>query len=457
MGLIAMSERDLQRIEVLSRVIAGRMTLVTAAHVLGLSPRQVRRLLARINTGGAASIRHKAIGRPSNNRISDGVREYAVTLVREHYADFGPTLAAEKLADRDGLRVSRETLRSWMAEAGLWLSRRQRRTFHQPRLRREAYGELVQIDGSEHRWFEDRGDPCSLLVFIDDATGRLMQLRFVRSESAFTYFEALELYLRAHGAPVAFYSDKHSVFRVARKDARGGQGMTQFGRALCELNIDILCANSSQAKGRVERMNRTLQDRLVKELRLAGIDSMDAGNAFLPGFMEDYNARFAIVPARPEDLHRPLNLAPDRLQQILCKRELRYVGSQLTFSFERQRIMLEETEVTRGLVGRYVETYAYADGRLDVRWKGHSLPYRTFDKDQRVTHAAITENKRLSDVLAYIKERQEQKSAPVVKTNSEKNGYVRRPRGPGRQKDFMHDPAVIARRSATLARLDAAE
>ena len=457
MGLIAMSERDLQRIEVLSKVIAGRMTLASAEHVLELSTRQVRRLLERISTGGAASIRHKAIGRPSNNRISDGVRDYAMTLVRERYADFGPTLATEKLAERDGLRVSRETVRGWMADAGLWLSRKQRRTFHQPRLRREAYGELVQIDGSEHRWFEDRGPPCSLLVFVDDATGRLMQLRFVRSESAFTYFEALKLYLQAHGAPVAFYSDKHSVFRVAKKEARGGQGMTQFGRALCELNIEILCANSSQAKGRVERMNRTLQDRLVKELRLSGIDTMEAGNAFLPGFMEDYNARFAIVPARPDNLHRPLNLAPDRLTEILCKREQRYVGSQLTFSFERQRIMLEETEVTRGLVGRYVETYAYADGRLEVRWKGYSLPYTVFDKDQRVTHAAITENKRLGDVLAYIKERQEQQDKPTVKSNSDKNGYVKRARGPGRRKDFVNDPAVIARRKKALSRQQAAE
>jgi len=457
MGLIAMSERDLQRIEILSTVVDGRMPLVSAAHVLDLSERQVRRLLERMRTGGAASIRHKAIGRPSNNRISDGVRDYAMTLVRERYADFGPTLATEKLAERDGLWVSRETVRNWMADAGLWLSRKQRRTFHQPRLRREAYGELVQIDGSEHRWFEDRGPPCSLLVFVDDATGRLMQLRFVRSESAFTYFEALKLYLQAHGAPVAFYSDKHSVFRVAKKEARGGQGMTQFGRALCELNIELLCANSSQAKGRVERMNRTLQDRLVKELRLSGIDTMEAGNAFLPGFMEDYNARFAIVPARPDNLHRPLNLAPDRLTEILCKREQRYVGSQLTFSFERQRIMLEETEVTRGLVGRYVETYAYADGRLEVRWKGYSLPYTVFDKDQRVTHAAITENKRLGDVLAYIKERQEQQDKPKVKSSSDKNGYVKRARGPGRRKDFMNDPAVIARRQKALSRQQAAE
>ncbi|MFK3781792.1 ISNCY family transposase [Agrobacterium sp. NPDC089420] len=457
MGLITMSERDLQRIEILSKVIAGRMTMVSAAHVLDLSTRQIRRLLNRMQTGGAASIRHKAIGRPSNNRINDGIRDYAVTLVRERYADFGPTLATEKLAERDGLQVSRETLRNWMVDAGIWLSRKQRRTFHQPRLRREAYGELVQIDGSEHRWFEDRGPSCSLLVFVDDATGRLMQLRFVRSESAFTYFEALALYLKRHGAPIAFYSDKHSVFRVAKKDARGGQGMTQFGRALCELNIEILCANSSQAKGRVERMNRTLQDRLVKELRLAGIDTMEAGNAFLPGFMANHNARFAIAPARSNDLHRPMNLPPDRLAEILCKREQRYVGSQLTFSFERQRIMLDENDVTRGLVGKYVETYAYADGRLDVRWKGYSLPYTVFDKDQRVTHAAITENKRLGDLLAYIKERQDQQTTPKVKTNSDKNGYTSRGRKPGRKTDAMNDPAVIARCRQALSFPPAAE
>jgi hypothetical protein len=455
MGLIAMSERDLQRIEVLSKVVDGRMTIVSAAHVLGLSERQVRRLLERIRTTGAASIRHKAIGRPSNNRIGDGVRDYAVALIRERYADFGPTLAAEKLAELDGLTVSRETLRHWMTEAGIWLSRKQRRTFHRPRLRREAYGELVQIDGSEHRWFEERGPACSLLVFIDDATGKLMQLRFVRSESAFSYFEALELYLKDHGAPVAFYSDKHSVFRVAKKDAKGGQRMTQFGRALCELNIEILCANSSQAKGRVERMNRTLQDRLIKELRLAGISGMDDGNAFLPQFMARYNQRFAIAPTRSDNLHRPVNLALDRLREILCKREQRYVGAQLTFSFERQRIMLEESDVTRGLVGRYVETYAFADGRLEVRWKGHSLSYRVFDKDQRVTHAAITENKRLGDVLAYIKERQDKQKKPDVKTNSEKIGYKPRGRKPGKRTDYMNDPAVIAgggKRSPTSMR-----
>ena len=195
----------------------------------------------------------------------------------------------------------------------------------------------------------------------------------------------------------------------------------------------------------------------MKELRLAGISDMEAGNAFLPGFVTRYNARFARTPARSDDLHRPMNIMPDRLREILCKREQRYVGVQLTFSFERQRIMLEETDVARGLVGRYVETYAYADGRFDVRWKGHSLPYRVFDKDQRVTHAAITENKRLSDVLAYIKERQEQLPSPKVRTNSEKNGYTPRGRKSGKRTDLMNDPAVIARRQRALSRQAAAE
>ena len=235
-----MSERDLQRIQVLSEVTNRRRTIASAAVVLALSTRQVRRLLKAYRLGGGGAIAHKARGRPSNNKIADGVRDHAIDLMRRAYADFGPTLAAEMLAERHGLRVSRETLRGWMIEAGLWLSRQQRRRFHQPRLRREALGELVQIDGSEHRWFEDRADPCTLLVFIDDATGRLMQLRFVPSESAFAYFEALKGYLETHGCPVALYSDRHSIFRVPRKDAKGGQGMTQFGRALAELNIEIL-------------------------------------------------------------------------------------------------------------------------------------------------------------------------------------------------------------------------
>ncbi len=261
-----------------------------------------------------------------------------------------------------------------------------------------------------------------------------MQLRFVASESAFSYFEALQGYLEAHGRPVAFPSDKHSVFRVARTEAKGGQGMTQFGRALAELNIEILCANTSQAKGRVERVNRTLQDRLVKELRLAGLADPEAGNRFLPGFMARFNARFATPTLSSKDGHRALNLPPSRLADVLSWREQRYVGQQLAFSYQRQRIILEASDLTRGLAGCYVDTYSFPDGRFEVRWKGLSLPYRVFDKDQRVTHAAIVDNKRLGEVLAYVKERQDQERPPRVKTNSEKTGYQRTGRNlPGRK------------------------
>lgn len=276
-----MSQRDIKRIEVLAEVVAGRLTTDSASVLLDMSVRQVQRLLNRYKAGGGAALIHRARGKRSNYQLNPGLQSYVTELVRQNYRDFGPTLAGEALQERHEVQISRETLRKWMIEAGLWTSRKQRRVFHQPRLRRERLGELIQIDGSEHRWFEDRGEPCTLLVFIDDATSRLMQLHFVRSESTESYFEALRSYFTIHGAPVAFYSDKHTVFRVNR-EAKGGPGMTQFGRALAELNIEIQCANSSQAKGRGERVNRTLQDRLVKELRLAGINNIVSGNEFLP-------------------------------------------------------------------------------------------------------------------------------------------------------------------------------
>src|SRR3954471_1011514 len=262
MAVVLMSKAELSRVDTLARVDRGELPAAEAAPLLGLSARQVFRLLARFRAEGAAGLASRRRGRPSNRRLPASVREAALAVVRERYADFGPTLAAEKLAASHDLRLSRETLRQWMSEAGLWVPRKARRgRVHQPRHRLDRLGELVQIDGCQHPWFEDRGPPCTLLVFVDDATSRLMHLRFVLTESTFDYFEATRASLQRHGTPVAFYSDKHSVFRVNRKDAAGGDGMTQFGRALDQLNIDIICANAPQAKGRVERANGTLQDR----------------------------------------------------------------------------------------------------------------------------------------------------------------------------------------------------
>jgi hypothetical protein len=280
-----------------------------------------------------------------------------------------------------------------MIEAELWVDRKQRRKcVHQPRSRRDCVGELVQVDGCEHWWF-------------DDATGRLMHLQFVESESTFAYFHAARVYLEAWGKPIAFYSDKHGVFRVNHPGALGGDGMTQFGRALHALNIDIICANSSPAKGRVERANKTLQDRLVKELRLAGAATLAEGNALLPAFIADYNARFAKPPANNKDLHRPLR-AGDDLDDAFAWKEERTLSQALTLQYDKVVFILEPSEQAQAAIGKRVTVVDYPDGRLAIRYRGVELAYRTFDKIRRVSQAAIVENKQLGAALAFIREQQ---------------------------------------------------
>ena len=271
MVLLRMSTNELSRVEVLARVGSGHLSVTAAARVMGVSRRQAHRLLTRYLDDGPAGLISRKRGRPSSRRLDEHFREHVISLVRSHYHDFGPTLACEYLAERHGIRISREALRKLMIEAGIWQDRKARRPrAYQPRYRRDCRGELIQVDGSKHWWFEDRGPQCTLLVYIDDATSELMQLKLVESESTFAYMEATREYIEVHGKPVAFYSDKHSVFRNNTASAKG-DGMTHFGRALEALNIEIICAHSPQAKGRVERANGTLQDRLVKAMRLEGI------------------------------------------------------------------------------------------------------------------------------------------------------------------------------------------
>jgi hypothetical protein len=251
----------------------------------------------------------------------------------------------------------------WRTGRGLTASAAESRAY-QPRYRR--VGELIQLDGCDHWWFENRGRTCTLLVFIYDATSRLMQLRFVRTESTFAYFEILRGYLEAHGRPVAFYTDKHSVFRVNKREAMKGDGLTQFGRALHSLNIELICANSSQAKGRVERAHKTLQDRLVKELRLAGVSDIDSANAFLPRFMSNHNARFAKPPANPKDLHRALT-GRDDPDEAFTWRTTRTVIQSLTVQYDRVVYVLEQTPEALAAVGKLAEVVEYPDGRIVVR------------------------------------------------------------------------------------------
>jgi hypothetical protein len=234
---------------------------------------------------------------------------------------------------------------------------------------------------------------------------RLMHLQFVESESTFAYFHAARAYLETWGKPVAFYSDKHGVFRVNHPGALGGDGMTQFGRALHALNIDIICANSSQAKGRVERAHKTLQDRLVKELRLAGAATLAAGNALLRRFMADYNARFAKAPANNKDLHRPLR-AGDDLDDAFAWKEERTLSQALTLQYDKVMFILEPSEQAKAAIGKRVTVVDYPDGRLSIRYRGVELAYRTFDKLRQVDQGAIADNKRLGAVLAMIREEQ---------------------------------------------------
>ncbi|WP_441301333.1 ISNCY family transposase [Burkholderia sp. S-53] len=263
-ALVTLNMRELDRLKVIQAVADLGLKPGRAAERLGLTVRQIERLVIRYRESGAAGLASRKRGGPGNRRLDTELAQRALTIIRDRYTDFGPTLACEKLWECHGIQLAKETVRRLMTDAGLWIPRRQRPPkVYQPRARRACLGELIQIDGSDHRWFEERAVACTLLVYVDDATSRLMMLHFTQTESTFSYFEATRAYIERHGKPVAFYSDKASVFRSTTA-SKTGSSVTHFGRAMYELNIDTFCANSSSAKGRVERAHLTLQDRLVK-------------------------------------------------------------------------------------------------------------------------------------------------------------------------------------------------
>ena len=420
-----MSSEERDRAFLVREAVACRVGQREASERLGIGMRQFKRLVRAWKQDGDAGLVSRQRGRPSNNRMKDDQRCRIAALLRDRmYRGFGATLMAETLLERESIEASAETIRQMQIGLGLWRpkARRAKRVF-QIRERRPRFGELIQIDGSDHDWFEGRAPRCSLIAYIDDATSRLMHAAFVPSESTFDYLRETKSYVVRYGRPIAFYSDKFSVFRVNRKDAAGGDGMTQFARALHEINIDIICANSSQAKGRVERAFSTLQDRLVKELRLAGVASIAAANAFLPAFMTDYNARFGKEPAQAEDGHRPMTDCV--LDDVFAWKEDRTVTKNLTLQYDKVLFLLEPNATTRLLARNRVTIIDYPDGRLAIRHDGVDLPYRTFDKRPQVNQAAIVENKRLGPVLAYIAEKQKEldmsRSAKAPRRRGQRN------------------------------------
>jgi len=417
--LTSLSTRETDRLQVVLRIADRRLTQSAGAKILGISERQMRRICQRFAQEGAAGLGSKRRGR-SNRRLPAALRSEALALVRAHYADFGPTFAAEKLQEHHDIRVATETLRQWMIDDGIWLTRRQRRKrVQQPRHRRDCTGELVQIDGCEHHWFEDRGPKCVLLVYVDDATGKLMALWMCESESSFSYFHATRAYLECHGKPVALYSDKAAVFRVNAKAPKAGDGFTQFGRAMSDLNIDVICANTPAAKGRVERAHQTLQDRLVKELRLRRISTMDDANRYLPAFMDDYNRRFGRAPRNDHDAHRPLT-ERDCLDDIFTWQEQRRVTAQLTVQHKRTMYLLEPTEQAKAAAKKRVTVVEYEDGGVSIRYRGVPLAARPFHKDGCVTQASIVDNKLLGGALTEIRKRQQQREEELVRSAKSK-------------------------------------
>jgi transposase len=409
MDRIEMSEKEIGRLEVIQRVLDGVISQRRAAELLGVSDRQVRRLQRGYEEEGARSLISKKRGRPSNRRIDDGVRSAIVSRLHTRYQGFGPTLAAEYLS-QDGYRVSKETLRRWMVEAGLWrVAKGRRQTLHPPRLRRSRVGELIQIDGSPHDWFEGRGPRCTLIAFIDDATSRVMAAGFVPVESSQAYLDALFAYVSAYGCPAALYSDRHGIFR---KHDPEDDTPTQFQRALGALGIEGIQAMTPQAKGRVERVFQTLQDRLVKAMRLSSIDDMAGANAFLPEYLSGHNRRFAVAPAVEESAHQAYAGSALELSRICALHHSRKLTKDLILSFNKQRYILQTGGAPRyALRGKEVIVVSYADGRIDVMNGEELLPFKVFDTPKPVALPVDekTINARVDDIL---KRRWSEKSRP---------------------------------------------
>jgi hypothetical protein len=383
--LLTMTERELDKLRVILQVLEHKLRWREAAEQLRLSTRQIARLCVRVGRKGNKGIIHRLRGRESNHRLPPGQVAKAVALVRQHYPDFGPTFANEKLRERHGLVVSTWALRQGMIQAGLWRPCPRKVPHRLWRPRRACVGELVQLDGSDHAWFEERAPRCVLLIYIDDATSRLLYGEFVEVEDTVTLLRATKSYLRQYGRPIAFYVDKDSIYRVNRQatieeQLRDNAPLTQFTRAMTELGIEVIPANSPQAKGRVERSFDTHQDRLVKELRLAGISTMAEANRFLREcYLPRHNARFAVEPANPTNAHRILLVTHD-LNAILSVQTTRTIEWDFTVRFQNQFFQILVDQPIRIRHGDTVLIEQRLDGTTHIRAKARYLYFTRIAK-----------------------------------------------------------------------------
>lgn len=357
--VVQMSQKELFRHHIFKKLIDKELTQKKAAEILDISDRQVRNILKSFKSNGIHSLISKKRGMPSNRKKEPSFKKMILALIRERYEDFGPTLAAEKLEELHSIKISNETLRKWMIEAHLWIPNTKQRKIHLSRQRRECFGELIQCDGSRHFWFGENSPKANATVFIDDATSTLTSLYFSETETLDAYFQALNMHLNNYGRPLALYTDHSTVFEANNK-----LGTTQMQRALESLEIKLILANSPQAKGRVERANRTLQDRLIKEMRLRGITTIEEANAFAPEFIEKYNRKFSKKPMSEVNTHRPLEGYD--LERILCRHERRTLLSGSIFQYNNQFYKVQELKDIRRMKGRKVEIIQDASGRMRV-------------------------------------------------------------------------------------------
>lgn len=371
-----MSRRELDRKRLLDRILDRLLPQKDAAQEMRLSTRHVRRLQRRYKEQGVVGLVSRRRGKPSNRKLPEALRSRVLDLVRDRYPDFGPTLANEKMAQVHRIAISAETLRLWMIEAKLWHGKIRRRAKPHPmRERRARLGELIQIDGSPHDWFEGRAPSCTLIIFIDDATNRILAAVFVPVEATEAYMETLRRYIGKHGRPVALYADKHSIFYISDKEKLEEGELTQFGRVAKTLDIELIAAHSPEAKGRVERMFQVFQDRVIKEMRLAGVSSIEQGNAFLAGYLPVFNRRFAKRPRQPENAHRPVLHSKQDLDLIFSIHHQRTLSKNLSLQFKKVLYNIQVEGIGYALRGAKVTVCEGFNGDVALLRNGKPLPY----------------------------------------------------------------------------------
>lgn len=381
--IIAMSTQEVKRLKIMPKVLDRQLTQAKAGEVLGISERQVRRLVKRIREQGAKGLVHRNRGRPSPHKMPKEHENVIGLVVEENYHDFGPTLASEKLWERHGIKVGREKLRQIMISKDIWRVRRKKRDAHQWRERKHYYGEMIQMDGSHHDWLEGRGPEMVLMGYVDDATGRAYG-RFYDYEGLYPAMDSFERYIRHYGLPVSVYLDKHSTYKTMRQPdldelLRGETAATQYGRACRELGVEVIHAHSPQAKGRIERAFGTLQDRLIKEMRLASISTKEEANEFLERYLPIYNKRFGKEPLREADLHRSLPRGV-RLRDIFCIQGRRTITNGYIVKWRGRMFLIEDPTIVQRR--RKVEIREHFDGAITIKFNGRYLKHKEI-RDQK--------------------------------------------------------------------------